>query len=141
MKKCIVYGLVSSRDDALRYVGQTTQTPERRLSQHRYYAKRKQTAVHKWFARETADGFVVSLRVICADAVMHATEIEVIAQRRAAGDRLLNHTDGGEGTIGWRGNLGKKRPDLSERNRRNAGKPGQSHVRGQQSQIDRSQYD
>ena len=125
MTKCIVYGLYSSREpDVLRYVGQTTQLPKFRLAQHRNYAKRKQTAVHKWFLREVFDGFVISLRVLVEGAVFNVTEIELIELHRRNGAQLLNLTDGGEGTVGWIGNRGIKRPDLAERNRRNKGKPG-----------------
>lgn len=125
--KCIVYGLYSSRDNELRYIGQTTQDPRRRLSQHRNYAKRKRTAVHKWFLREMEEGFEVSLGVLCADAVFNETETTLIAKHREDGARLLNLTDGGEGTVGWRGNLGNKRPDLSERNRGNKVWLGRKH--------------
>lgn len=124
MKQCVVYGLYSSRDGELRYIGQTTQRESTRLNQHRHYAKRKQTAVHKWFWREVSEGFSVELRVLCKDAVFNVTEIDFIAKHRSEGARLLNLTEGGEGTVGWKGNLGKKRPDLAARNRSNTGMPG-----------------
>lgn len=146
MKKCVVYGLYSSRDNELRYIGQTTQTPAYRLAQHRNYAKRKQTAVHKWFLREMAEGFNVELRVICDEAIFNVTETELIAQHKASGARLLNLTDGGEGTVGWRGNAGNKRPDLAERNRRNAGAVGrplsdENRVRLRQANVGRKRPD
>jgi len=122
--KCIVYGLYSSREpEAIRYIGQTKNDPRRRLAAHKNYAKHKTTAVHKWLMREIEDGFDVTMRVLCNEAVLHETEVELIAQYRALGARLLNLTDGGEGTVGWHGNKGNKRPDLAERNRLNAGKP------------------
>lgn len=123
MTKCIVYGLYSSRDDELRYIGQTTQSIARRLIQHRSYARRQQTAVHKWFIREVHEGFDISIKELACNAVMHVTEQALIAEHKASGARLLNLTDGGEGTIGWRGNKGNKRPDLAERNRLGKGKP------------------
>jgi hypothetical protein len=124
--KCIVYGLYSTREpDELRYIGQTTQPTAHRLSQHRHYAKNKQTAVHKWFLREEQAGYAVELRVLRDDAEFNVTEKELIAEHRSSGARLLNLTDGGEGTVGWRGNKGNKRPDLSEFNRRYyTGRPG-----------------
>ena len=122
---CIVYGLYSSRDPGeLRYIGQTTQSPDRRYSQHKNYAKRKKTAVHNWFLREIENGFEIELRVLVEGAVFNVTETEMIARYRNAGARLLNLTDGGEGTVGWHGNAGKKRPDLAARNMANKGKPG-----------------
>jgi len=116
MKQCIVYGLYSSRDDELRYIGQTTQPLKKRLSQHINYSKTKRTAVHKWIYREILLGFVVTIRVIIDEAVFNSTEIELIAHYKSIGTRLLNLTEGGEGTVGCKANIGKKRPDLSARN-------------------------
>lgn len=137
MKPVTVYTLHSTRDGLVRYVGQTVGDMRARLRQHRSYAKlRKQTAVHKWIARELAEGFEIEITAIAEDAQLHVTEIAMIAKYRVDGHGLLNHTDGGEGTVGWRGNAGKKRPDiamrlkgtkspaLAERNRARAGKPG-----------------
>lgn len=124
MKKCVVYGLFSSRDNELRYIGQTTLSIKQRFSQHKSYSKKKKTAVHKWFSREVNEGYDIEMRVLIDDAIMHESEKSMIASHKLAGARLLNHTDGGEGTLGWKGNLGRKRPDLSKRNKENRGKPG-----------------
>lgn len=123
--KVTVYGLFSTRDGAVRYIGQTVQSLAQRLRQHRCYAKlRRSTAVHKWFTREVDDGYEIKMTALANDAVLHVTEIALIAAHRQSGCALLNHTDGGEGTIGWRGNAGNKRPDLAERNRSRKGLPG-----------------
>lgn len=120
-----VYSLSSTRNGEVRYIGQTTQPLNRRLVQHRNYAKlRRVTAVHKWMVREIEAGFEISIEPLIENAVLHETEMAVIAQYRSTGARLLNLTDGGEGTIGWHGNKGNKRPDLAEKNRQSKGKPG-----------------
>lgn len=120
-----VYTLSSTRDEAVRYVGQTVQVPAARLRQHRSDAMRRhKTPVQKWIAREVQDGFEIRMAVVATGAVLHDAEREQIALHRASGHRLLNLTDGGEGTPGWRGNAGRKRPDLAQRNRLAAGKPG-----------------
>jgi len=125
MKPTIVYTLASSRDGEVRYVGQTVQKLCDRRRQHICDAnRRRSTAVQKWIARELAAGFQILIQPAIADAVLHRTEIEMIAKYRAEGYRLLNLTDGGEGTLGRRGNTGNRRPDLAERNRRNKGRPG-----------------
>lgn len=122
-----VYTLLSTRNSEVRYVGQTTQRLASRLRQHRSDANvRCTTPVRKWIAREEAAGFQIIITSVVEDAILHQTEIELISQYRALGVRLLNVTDGGEGTIGWHGNLGNKRPDLAERNRAQAGKPGRT---------------
>lgn len=123
--KTTVYSLSSSRDGEVRYIGQTMGDVRARLRQHRSDAKvRCTTPVRKWMMREINEGFSIVIAVVMHDAVLHQSEIEIIAKYRAEGARLLNLTDGGEGTVGWRGNAGNKRPDLAARNRAQAGKPG-----------------
>ena len=41
---CVVYGLSSSEDGVIRYIGQTVKAPERRLLAHKSQAKRRRTA-------------------------------------------------------------------------------------------------
>lgn len=124
MTRCIVYALMSTRDNFIRYVGQTPQSLYRRLIQHRSYAKCKRTAVHKWMNREQSEGFTILIKELVDKAEFNLDEQEIIKQYRANGYRLLNHTDGGEGTLGFSANKGRKRPDLSIRNKMNVGKPG-----------------
>ena len=50
--------------------------------------------------------------------------MRLIAWYREHGAKLVNQTNGGEGTLGWHGNKGNKRPDLAARNRAGRGKPG-----------------
>lgn len=97
---CVVYGLKSSRDGEVRYVGQTTRSTSRRLTQHMYYARSRETAVHHWIMREIEHGFKIELAVLVSEAVFNTTEQEVIAECRRMGARLLNHTEGGGGVLG-----------------------------------------
>src|SRR3954470_10764603 len=124
MKLTTIYGLSSSRNGELRYIGQTTQAVAARLRQHRSDASRRHaTPVQKWIAKEVAGGFVIELTVLQECAVLHVDEIAWIAKHKASGTRLLNLTEGGEGTIGHR-HSGRKRPDLADRNRAAKGTPG-----------------
>lgn len=121
-----VYTLSSSRNNEVRYVGQTNNMSARRR-QHLSYAKlRRATPVHKWINREIEEGFEIVMTAVLENAELHVAEMEIIAKYRDKGFRLLNLTDGGEGTIGWRGNTGNKRPDLAERNMSSKGKPGRA---------------
>lgn len=96
-----VYGLLSSRSpDEIRYIGQTTRSIARRLSQHLTYAKKRRTAVQLWIDREMKDGYEIILRVLVANAVFDKTEMHLIAEYRKSGSRLLNHTEGGGGVLG-----------------------------------------
>ena len=127
MRPVTIYALCSSRDCEIRYIGQTTQTVKHRLAQHKSYARKlKSTAVHKWLVREMDQGFDVQIMVICHDAIWNITEIELIAKYKEMGCRLLNLTEGGEGTVGF-SVVGRKRPDLAERNRTSKVWLGRTH--------------
>src|SRR5574337_989309 len=119
-----VYGLCSSEDGKIRYVGQTIGLISARLRQHLHSPKRSKSAVAKWIKREIERGNTIRIFQIETNCVLHDTEKRLIAFYKRIGARLLNLTDGGEGTIGWRGNAGNKRPDLAERNRLASGIPG-----------------
>lgn len=124
-RKVTVYTLSSSRDDEVRYVGQTVQPLKNRLNGHKHSAKRyHRTAVQRWIVRELGESFEISILPINADSVWNETEIDYITLYRAYGFDLLNLTEGGEGIVGFPANKGIKRPYLSERNRQNTGKPG-----------------
>lgn len=100
MSQCVVYGLLSTRTNEIRYIGQTTRSPNRRLSQHLTYAKKRRTAVQLWIFREVADGFQIRMSILVADAIFNDSEINEITKWRESGARLLNHTEGGGGVLG-----------------------------------------
>jgi hypothetical protein len=101
-----IYTLSDPVDDAVRYVGKTERTAEARLAKHLKNA------------RERRDGKTVYnqhvycwIRSLSSDPVMEVVEVTEdgveaehfwIAQFRAWGFKLTNHTDGGEGTAGYR---------------------------------------
>ena len=117
MSECVVYGLYSSKDDILRYIGQTTQPMKKRFSQHLLYSKKKRTAVQKWMNRALEDGFKIYFKVLNGDAVFNDTEVELIAKYLDAGVHLLNHTKGGDGVLGHSPSLEtrKKRSESAKR--------------------------
>jgi hypothetical protein len=98
-----VYGLLSTRDSRIRYVGQTTGLPEWRLKNHMQSAKTgKSGAVPEWIRNEIAAGHAVHMRVIVEAATLNETEVEVIEILRAAGYDLLNKRRGGGSIAGDR---------------------------------------
>lgn len=101
MKKCVVYGLYSSRDGELRYIGQTVHSLVDRWNQHVWNSANPKLPVQYWIRRERKDGFIVEMRVLCGDAIFNVTETELIAYHRASGSKLLNLTDGGGGQLGF----------------------------------------
>lgn len=123
MKTTTVYGLRSSRDKKIRYIGQTVSALRQRLAGHLHSVNRAKTPVAKWINREIKEGFKIEIFVICEGAILHKTEKWLIRMYKWVGEKLLNVTDGGEGTLGFK-HYGRKRPDLAERNRLGAGKPG-----------------
>lgn len=125
-----VYTLSSSRDGAVRYVGQTVQPISARFRQHINNSKNNKTPVARWIKRELEHGYSINITPLEMNAMLHVAEMSWIARFRADGTKILNLTDGGEGTLGWHGNLGNKRPDLAEKNRLGKGKPG--HVTTQE---------
>lgn len=93
-----VYGLYSTRDGRIRYVGQTTGLPEWRFSGHKAAARKgARGAVNEWMRAEVADGHEVKMRILDEAGTLNETEREYIAILRAAGFELLNVNVGGGG--------------------------------------------
>lgn len=125
-RNTVIYALYSTEDNKDRYVGQTVQKIERRISQHLHEALKrdKKTRVANWIRKAISSGYEIKFRILQANAVYNESEKEWIKKLRENGTDLVNLTDGGEGTLGWHGNKGNKRPDLTLRNMQNRGKPG-----------------
>lgn len=117
-KACIVYGLASSKDGQIRYIGQTTQVPKRRRAFHVSYAKRhNQSHLDHWINKVLRDGHELGMVILDNAAIWNVTEVAVIAKFRAEGSNLLNIMAGGQGSLGW------KKSD-EERHRISASKKG-----------------
>jgi hypothetical protein len=100
---CRVYGLSSSEDGEIRYIGQTTKKGNRRLREHICEAMRGgQWPLCKWIRKVIARGHSIQFVVLVSNAVLNETETQLIAGYRSNGSRLLNCTDGGEGFVGWK---------------------------------------
>lgn len=109
-KLVTVYGLRSSEDGLLRYVGQTSQTLRQRFNSHMNKAVNGLLKGHlsSWINHVLATGHKVEFFEIEANAERNAAEIRWIALHRGQGACLVNMTDGGEG------GLGSKRKPMSE---------------------------
>lgn len=105
-----IYGLRLTGTTEIRYVGQT-KTLERRLYLHRWHAttatRPPGLPVHKWIAAKGADNIehviLEQLNPAVGKEALDDAERRHIAELRNAGHRLLNLTDGGEGTHGYTG--------------------------------------
>lgn len=97
-----VYGLASSEDGKLRYIGQTTGALNKRLIHHHYDAKKLST-IHKsnWIRSVIARGHKIVIFPIEENAPWGSAEIRWIKHYRELGCDLVNTTDGGEGVVGY----------------------------------------
>lgn len=98
-----VYCLSSSlAPDAVRYVGITNDL-RRRLSHHIHGAPRDRTRKSRWFEAVKRAGGHILAKVVSdglGQEVAKEIEISLIAELRAAGSDLTNHTEGGDGAVG-----------------------------------------
>lgn len=150
MKHYRIYSFADPRTREVRYVGATTQTPRFRLAQIRVgYYRGGYAHVGAWIAELDSAGLLPQMTIL-EDGTPDGIDGEKrwIAHYRALGAPLFNISDGGQGTNGvlkteeWKrengnrvrgrklsdetkekigaGNRGKRRVDLSARNRANA---------------------
>jgi len=98
-KRCFVYGLYSSKDGEIRYIGQTIISIKRRLSFHKIdsFGARKDTYKGKWLRKVLKDGYNVCVKLIDNNATWNKSEIYWIKLYKHLGYQLVNATDGGKG--------------------------------------------
>ena len=99
MRACLVYALMSSADNEIRYVGQTISGLARRRSEHINRAKRVHRPTHRdaWIRKVLREGHELVAVCLCDHAVRDRDEMQWIAFLRFSGFRLVNATGGGDG--------------------------------------------
>ncbi len=96
-----IYILKDPRTNEVRYVGMTHGV-RRRFAEHLYSTKRNRTHVASWIQSLLKIGLKPVLEEIeNGRGAWVERERFWIAEYRRLGSRLTNHTDGGEGTVGW----------------------------------------
>lgn len=98
-REVVIYAISrSTTSEQFRYVGKTTQAPERRFRQHLLKNKLK-TAKDCWLLRVGLDGDTVRLTILetCSPINANSREIYWIARLKTEGYSLLNGTEGGDG--------------------------------------------
>jgi hypothetical protein len=101
-KRVYVYGLSSTEDGVIRYIGQTIQKPYKRLINHRNLrARYAHTSLSKWVSASHAGGHRIIMSILDHDAVWSDTERDTIAAYTADGFDLVNSTEGGDGRPGF----------------------------------------
>lgn len=101
----VIYGLYDPRTGALRYIGQTCQTLQRRLSLHIWAARnvRRHRHVTSWVKSLLSLGLqptISTLETTAAPENLDRMEMEAIERAFARNERLTNHTLGGQGARG-----------------------------------------
>ena len=113
MARCgerVIYGLIDGDTMELRYIGLTIDRV-RRLAYHKK-ANGKNTHLNCWL-RKTHWNMIILER---DPPDLNEAEMCWIHDMREQGARLLNHTDGGGGTVGWNHSL-KVRAKIGAANR------------------------
>jgi hypothetical protein len=119
-KPWVIYVLKHPRTGEVRYVGVTVKKPSYRLSEHISEAVQsvRKTYKSRWILSLVSIGLHPLIEIIessCGDGWQDA-EHRWIAKYRSQGIRLVNATDGGDGTIGLRGaQTREKRSETSKK--------------------------
>lgn len=96
---CKVYGLFSTEDNSVRYIGQTKVSVDSRLLNHRRRSKDHNTHLYNWMRKVHEEGYEVEAVVLLENAEWNTDEIRIIAEYRSRGVPLVNSTDGGDGVL------------------------------------------
>lgn len=105
MREILIYGLSSSNNpEQIRYIGQTSNSLQRRLIMHKSKAKIETNHRACWIRSELKKGNDIIISYIdSADENNWAEkEINYIKQFKSFGAKLVNTTIGGEGNLGAR---------------------------------------
>ncbi|WP_444665350.1 NUMOD3 domain-containing DNA-binding protein [Cellulomonas sp. CW35] len=97
-----IYGVRLADSAEYRYIGLTESTVARRFARHRANARAgRRTPFYDWLSKHDDEAVVDELELVRTTRIeLGEAEVRWIAARRAAGDRLLNLTDGGLGPLG-----------------------------------------
>ena len=100
-----IYGILNEKTEELRYIGKSKDV-DKRFKEHLSLAKstkRKKSAVHKWIMSLLNKDINVDYVIIDEaekEQELNNLEIFYINYYKFLGCRLLNLTDGGEGSLG-----------------------------------------
>jgi len=94
-----IYTYADPTTGAIRYVGKTERSLADRMAEHRHNAKiGRRTHFYNWLRSLKEDPVVETLEIAPQD--INKAEIYWIGHLRASGHDLVNHTSGGEGSLG-----------------------------------------
>jgi hypothetical protein len=96
--KYYIYGLVSTRDEKIRYVGQTKSPLRQRLAEHRCDSLTRKNKNHKcnWYRKECRDGYDIKIVLIEETDKEHWAEREIYwIKKLSVSNDLVNELKGG----------------------------------------------
>jgi hypothetical protein len=133
----IVYGLASSKDSVIRYVGQTSRDLKTRLQWHMTWTLKERDKSRRtaWIKSVLKSGHELLITPLQEGAERHVDEMKWIRRLKDEGIELVNGTLGGDSCIGVPKTeahkakikaalTGMRRPWTAERNRQRRGLPG-----------------
>jgi len=102
-REAIVYGLRGIGDSNVRYIGVTTNSLRKRLTDHKSSARTQgfNYPLHKWMRDCNFNVEIFEIETIDSE-IRFDREMYWISEMRKNGHTLLNITDGGSGTTGWK---------------------------------------
>jgi len=103
MKTGIIYTLSHPITKKVVYVGKTINTLETRLYGHIGDSKRHSRKICKWISKLTSEGLIPLIEELDSSSEEDLARLEIfyIELFKTWGFDLKNHTDGGEGLIGF----------------------------------------
>lgn len=101
---CRIYTLAHPITGEIRYVGKTIRTLTHRFDRHISDSKKGTNRNYRWIQSLAKQGLKPIIELLDEIDESESAQVETywIAQFRAWGFRLNNHTDGGEGMIGFK---------------------------------------
>jgi hypothetical protein len=85
----VIYGLFSTRDNAIRYIGQTHRITAR-IAQHVTESKNKDTDKCNWISTEQADGFEIKHVILMENCRGEVNERRILDTYLLSGHALVN---------------------------------------------------
>lgn len=95
-----IYGLYSTRNNIIRYIGYSCE-PITRYKKHLRESKNLKYHRHKWIQKELLENFQIKLEILGCykQEEIYSKEIEYIADFKSRGFNLVNGNDGGKGGL------------------------------------------
>jgi len=112
---CTIYGLCSSQDGVIRYIGQTTALVERRIREHVTAARNlaNDAPVQRWIRKQLASDLEIEIVTLESNAELDVAEIRWIELLKSIDCRCLNINPGGDA-----GARGIKRSEVTKQKMR-----------------------